>query len=623
MSGVVLFVVLAVGADTEKFSNVEIERPFDTYLQANPLLMEATGAKIIRLDNGRHVILAVASTVLKDNSAQERLRAEKVCRVKALASVVAEKEGVQVAHVESVNEKTVIVLEGEKETGKSVSELLQTTKTKVEGITKDMPVVGRWRSKEGDVFYLALGIVLDKKGNPVHQGKRPARRQVDEETAGGADKGPRRNQKEQATPGEEDVADGTAAKSPTVEQLNESPEKYEGKTLVFKVQLSGKIVEGPARSRLTVKSPNGTLVTDKLKEKGITFVISKKRAGEIGTLDPDKFHPARLTCTISKMRNGRNWIADVSKVELLKSTDEAGLTGDPKNPKDPKGSRADRPGRRGGGRDGREVRTQVIEAAGSGKTDDEALKDAFRNAVQQVVGAVVDAETLEKNDDIISDKVLTYSGGFIKKYDQIGKKQDQGLIRIKIRATVERLGVIEKLKAANITVKNVDVEKGVKEAENRIAEEQTKKLAAKDAEALIAKIMTDFHQKILRADVVGEPEIGKGTEKGVPVRFKVKLEIRSSAYDSLGGRLEAILKKSAEKTGDFTTVGKPNHTPFEPDSLYLPKSLEAPIRVHLSESERLVLVNYHRSKDNVRTGWNYYRIDSALADTLRGTKTCC
>jgi hypothetical protein len=44
---------------------------------------------------------------LKDGSADERLRAEKVCRVKALASIMAEKQGVHVAHFEQVAENAV------------------------------------------------------------------------------------------------------------------------------------------------------------------------------------------------------------------------------------------------------------------------------------------------------------------------------------------------------------------------------------------------------------------------------------------------------------------------------------------------------------------------------------
>ena len=54
-----------------------------------------------------------------------------------------------------------------KEHGRNVSEFLEVTKTKVQGIAKDMPVVGRWKSKEGDVFYLAIGGIVDKKGDLI------------------------------------------------------------------------------------------------------------------------------------------------------------------------------------------------------------------------------------------------------------------------------------------------------------------------------------------------------------------------------------------------------------------------------------------------------------------------
>lgn len=164
-----LSALATVAADpvATRFTDIDIEAPFKGYLLANPLLMEVTGAKVIRLPGGRQVILGVASTVLKDQSARERLRAEKVCRVKALASVLAEKKGVQVAHVEQVREKTVITLEDGKEKGKSVEEVLQITRMKVEGIVKDMPVVGRWMSQERDVYYLAIGVVCDKRGEPI------------------------------------------------------------------------------------------------------------------------------------------------------------------------------------------------------------------------------------------------------------------------------------------------------------------------------------------------------------------------------------------------------------------------------------------------------------------------
>ena len=158
-------------ADKPQFTDVVIDKQFKPYLLSNPLLMEVTGAKVIREKKGRTILLSVASTVLKDESPSERLRAEKVCRVKALAGMVAEKKGIQVCHVETLNEKTDVVIDEKGETGTSVSELLQVTQTKVEGITKDMPVIGRWRSKDGTVFYLAIGSCLDKNGEVVEPDK--------------------------------------------------------------------------------------------------------------------------------------------------------------------------------------------------------------------------------------------------------------------------------------------------------------------------------------------------------------------------------------------------------------------------------------------------------------------
>lgn len=170
MQAVLIALLLLMADDAtlaKRFSDVEIEDAFRPYLTSNLLLMEVTGAKIIRLPDGKKAILSVASTAIKDGSAKDRLRAERVCRTKALANVVAERQGVQVAHMEKLEEKSRIVIEDKGETGTSVSELLQVTKTKVEGIAKDMPVVGRWKSKDGDVFYMAVGAIVGKDGEIV------------------------------------------------------------------------------------------------------------------------------------------------------------------------------------------------------------------------------------------------------------------------------------------------------------------------------------------------------------------------------------------------------------------------------------------------------------------------
>ena len=62
----------------------------------------------------------------------------------------------------------MVVFENGDEKATNIMDLLKITKAKVEGITRDMPVIGRWRSADGDTFYLAIGAVIDRDGKPIH-----------------------------------------------------------------------------------------------------------------------------------------------------------------------------------------------------------------------------------------------------------------------------------------------------------------------------------------------------------------------------------------------------------------------------------------------------------------------
>ena len=61
--------------------------------------------------------------------------------------------------------------------------------------------------------------------------------------------------------------------------------------------------------------------------------------------------------------------------------------------------------------------TLTVSARGIGLDQDAAKKDALINAMQQAVGSFLDSETLIENDEIIRDKILSVSDGFVKKYD--------------------------------------------------------------------------------------------------------------------------------------------------------------------------------------------------------------
>ena len=188
---------------------------------------------------------------------------------------------------------------------------------------------------------------------------------------------------------------------------------------------------------------------------------------------------------------------------------------------------------------------QEVIAEGAGAAPGDALKDAFRNAVRQVVGSVVDAETLVKNDELVDDKVLTYSDGFIKTFDKVAgsEKQVGGIHRVKIKAKVERRSVEAKLKAANVTMKAVD-------GKGLFAEAVTQLEAEQDASALLRKAFTNFPQNCLTATVIGKPEVVEKTADKAMLRIQVQVEPDLKAYKKFSEGLVTLLDKFAQVKGE-------------------------------------------------------------------------
>ena len=79
-----------------------------------------------------------------------------------------------------------------------------------------------------------------------------------------------------------------------------------------------------------------------------------------------------------------------------------------------------------------------VVVTGDGADADKALQNAFSQAIEQAVGVLVDAETVVKNDQLIRDEVLTYSRGYVEKYEVVKRWQEDGLHRATIQAVVAR-----------------------------------------------------------------------------------------------------------------------------------------------------------------------------------------
>ena len=93
-----------------------------------------------------------------------------------------------------------------------------------------------------------------------------------------------------------------------------------------------------------------------------------------------------------------------------------------------------------------------IIASGFGANPDQALQKALRNAVEEAVGSYISSNTLIENDDLIEDKILSLSRGFIKDFRTLSTEKIDGETKVTVAAIVTGDQVIETLKSSGVEV---------------------------------------------------------------------------------------------------------------------------------------------------------------------------
>lgn len=187
-----------------------------------------------------------------------------------------------------------------------------------------------------------------------------------------------------------------------------------------------------------------------------------------------------------------------------------------------------------------------VVVSGVGKTENSARQQAYRNAIQQVVGTLIVSDVLVQNNDVINDKILSHSDGYITKVEQVGPVRaiDGGLIEVTMKVTVKSEQLQMSLKTANITTVAVD-------GASLAAESQTKKEGKQDAPAIIAEIFKPLPASIVTA----KADVSKGKVKDSVFTLPVQVSVNTEAYRAFVTQLTGTLKKLGYKNSSKTFTG--------------------------------------------------------------------
>ena len=184
------------------------------------------------------------------------------------------------------------------------------------------------------------------------------------------------------------------------------------------------------------------------------------------------------------------------------------------------------------------IRTVVVE--GVGDSSENAVKDAQRNAVNQVVGVLIDAKVMIKNDKLIEDKILTFSNGFVKTSKVISQNKTGTLFKVKIEAVVEVTGI------ENILKKEKLMATGKTDGGGLLEENERKEEVIKNGAKMIREKMKDFPMNVLdiqlneKATKILKNEGGTST-----VQYEISVKPNLENYKVFSKQIVQILDKIA------------------------------------------------------------------------------
>jgi len=184
---------------------------------------------------------------------------------------------------------------------------------------------------------------------------------------------------------------------------------------------------------------------------------------------------------------------------------------------------------------------EKVIVTGVGTDPDKATRNAIRNAVEQVVGTFISSDTAVKNNQLIKDEILSYSGGYAKGTKVISQeKTDDGLVAVRLEAEVVSTRLKRKIQELNITTKQIEGKSLFAEAVSRQEEKE-------NGAELLAKVLKKYPQAAYTFDV-GKPEM----EDATAGKAKVSVPVTIRWDSNFVAELKQALKQVAAE--EFDTV---------------------------------------------------------------------
>ena len=244
---------------------------------------------------------------------------------------------------------------------------------------------------------------------------------------------------------------------------------------------------------------------------------------------------------------------------------------------------------------------------GIGTDPDKALQSAFSQAIESTVGVLVDSETIVKNDQIIKDQILTFSKGFVRKFEVVKQWQGDGLHHATIKALVETGKLTDKLKANNIDTHEVPGELLYRQFRFDFKNE-------KEAAEMLDKVLAGYDMtKLAKVELDGKPEIKRDGENA-EMKLTATVTPDTANWNVFLSDIKPFLDKVAGTKKVPVTLGDKQPLWSE---LYNGWPGRLKVTHQLEGDGVLVMLFAEADLSGSKRRWNVYRVPEPLDGALR------
>lgn len=181
---------------------------------------------------------------------------------------------------------------------------------------------------------------------------------------------------------------------------------------------------------------------------------------------------------------------------------------------------------------------------GVGVDKENALKDAYRDAIERAVGMYVDAEQMMKNGELVQDRILTFSNAYIERFDvKEEKKESNGLFKVRILAQVKK-SVLTKKMTEVLPPQIFKVGRELQDAHAKIATQNKRNV---DSAAILKNALSKLNPRdLIDVSLVSSTPFIR-TERKKPdkvyLHYLLKFEINMDKYKEFASVLDSALSQ--------------------------------------------------------------------------------